>query len=323
MKMKFAYLVTAIACFTLFLACTKNKKTTSCTSEIHAFKAPALSLDTTVNLATVDLPTMSGTTIGSFNNSSYTNQATFNTADNCYYVFKIRSSGGTSTLYRINTAGTVTTYTRTDTTDLEALVYNSVANKLYCVKAGASTQVVELAISGSTFNYTAVATTSGTGASSSLATSAVNSTTGEMYFTLTQHTTSGTNYTIEKFMPGGGSTSVISSGTGSKYYLGLRFNINDNMLYALEEDHGTGTTVTKFIKISPSSGTISSLSTFAWPVNVEFYSSVLDPCSNRYILTTPSGSGWTTLKLAQLDMSGNLVDSAVTTEVYQGLTVHQ
>lgn len=323
MNTKFAYLAAGIACFTLFFACTKNKKSTSCTSQVHTFKGPMTSADTTVNLATVDLSTMSAPMIGSFNNSTYINQATFNTSDNCYYLFKIGSSSHTSTLYKINAAGAVTAYTRTDTTKLEALVYNPVANKLYCLKTGTSTQVVELVLLGSTFNYTILATTSGVAASSSLATSTVNNSTGDMYFALTRHTSSGTNYSIERFAPGSGSTSVIASGTGSKYYLGLRFNANDNMLYALEEDHGAASTVTNFVKIAPSSGTISSLSTLPWAVNVEFYSTTLDPCNNRYILATPTGVGWSALKLAQLDMTGSIVDSATTTEVYQGLTTHQ
>ncbi len=63
------------------------------------------------------------------------------------------------------------------------------------------------------------------------------------------------------------------------------------------------------------------LATLAFNVNNELYSTALDPCSNRYILSTVTGTGWTIKTVKQFNMSGTIVQSDVTAGLFQGLTV--
>ena len=77
-----------------------------------------------------------------------------------------------------------------------------------------------------------------------------------------------------------------------------------------------------FVKIDPASGAITT-SPLSFAPNIGLFSATIDPCSNRYIVSTEQLSGGSsTYKLLQLDMNGNVVQSNTTPTFYNGLTVN-
>jgi hypothetical protein len=252
---------------------------------------------------------------GSVTNSLYSNQATFNTSDNCYYVFEYGNTAYTGKLHKITIGGTVTTYTNGGGTQATVgLVYNPVTNKLYCLQRSVSGvgSVAEVTLSGSSYIVTPIASAPGTAGWVVPTTSTVDNGTGDVYFAMSDAT-----YTIAKYHPGATSTTVVTSGTGGTY-MGLRFNPNDNMLYAIKETPSF-TVADEFVKITPA-GTVSTLATLPFSVNPDFYSTTLDRCSNRYILSTHIGSP-TTNVVVQVNMSGTIVQTDTTAGLYQGLDI--
>ena len=88
------------------------------------------------------------------------------------------------------------------------------------------------------------------------------------------------------------------------------------MLYAL--DYSADTTTHEFIKIDPSTGEFTSLANIGKIITVDFISTTLDACSNRYIIST-AGFGTNGNCLYQLDMAGSIEQQNITTTFYQGL----
>lgn len=317
------------SCLILFLSpsCKKEKDAskTTCSSTVYGYNttgsiASSLSPSATVSFGSVDLTTASGPSTGTFANSVYSNQGAFNTDDNCYYVFKYINSGHTNTLTKISTGGAVTTYTAADTARREGLVYNSVTHKFYCLvcTSGAPAQVAEVTMSGSSFSTTVVGTATGIASSISPASSTVDNATGKMYFALMSIAAS--QYSIESYTPGSATTSVLSTGT-NKQVLGLRFNKNDNMLYAIAENFSASSISYGFVKVAPSTGTFSTLATLPFEVNNEFFTAAYDACSDRYIVSTPTGTGWSTRVLKKINPSGSVVGSDVISCLYQGFDI--
>jgi hypothetical protein len=129
-----------------------------------------------------------------------------------------------------------------------------------------------------------------------------------------------TRFYIEKYQPGTTASVVVASGTGAWNILGLRFNKNDNMLYAIRVNHPA--TGFDFIKINPSGGPIATVAGLSFDVNPDFYSATIDPCSNRYILSSMKiVGGLPSNHLYQLSMTGTILQDDVTPTFYQGLDV--
>lgn len=321
-------LAAAICIFlTLAPSCKKDKgeEKTTCSSTVYGYNttgtiASTLSPTATATFGSIDLTSVSGPATGTLSNSVYSNQGAFNTDDNCYYVFKYYNSGFTSTLIKISTSGAATIYTSTDTLRREGLVYNQITNKLYCLLGndGGPANIAEVTISGSAFTTTAVGTTAGIAASASPASSTVDNSTGKMYFALMKHAPE--QYSVESYVPGSGSTTVLTTGADMRI-MGLRFNKNDNMLYAISEDYSSGTATDNFVKIAPSSGSMSTLSTLSFEINNELYTAAFDACSNRYVFYTLSGAGWSTRVVKQINTSGTVVQSDIVPCMYQGFDV--
>ncbi len=317
----------ALILSTAITSCTKkSEKITSgdpapCSAILYGYAISSTPVfpDSTAAFGTINPSSATSSPLGSFNNTAYSNQGAFNTSENCYYVFKYFNSGSTSTLYKITPAGAVTTFTASTVGRLEGLVYDSITNSLYCLKCNSSTpaEVVKLIVTGTTFSHTTVGTTSSIARSVSPTTSTINKTTGEIYFSTMNH--SPDRYGIEKFNLATGVATLIASGS-DKRIMGLRFNKNDNMLYAITENLTSTPYTFDFVKIT-TSGSFSVLSTIPFQVNNEFYSTAFNPCDNRYIVSSLTGSGWAYRTLHQFNMSGTIVQSDTTTSLFQGMFV--
>lgn len=317
----------ALVLSTAVTSCTKkSEKTTSsdpapCSAVLYGYSISSIPVfpDSTAAFGTINPSSTTSTPAGSINNTAYSNQGAFNTSENCYYVFKYFNSGATSTLYKITPSGAVTTITASAMERLEGLVYDRITNSLYCLKCNSSTpaEVVKINISGTTFSYTTVGTTSSIARSVSPTTSTINNTTGELFFSTMNH--SPNMYGIEKFNPATGVATLIASGS-DKRIMGLRFNKNDNMLYAITENLTSTPYTSDFVKIT-TSGSFSVLSSIPFQVNNEFYSTAFNPCDNRYIVSSLTGSGWTICTLHQFNMSGTIVQSDTTTGLFQGMFI--
>jgi hypothetical protein len=321
------FIAISCAALSLFAACTKpvKKPTTSCTPTLYGYASLPATLFDTVSSRTygiINPATVTSGTIGTFNTSTYSNQAAFNSSDNCYYAFKTHmgSGAGTTTLYKTDLSGAVNTLPGAAAT-YYGLTYNKVTNKLYCLyNTGTTTTLSEVNILGSAFSATTVATPVHPffdpyfGANTT-----VDDNTGAVYYTTGD---TSTTY-IEKYMPGVSGSVVTATCTGGRYLLGLRFNKSDNMLYAIKA-YPTGSPINfDFIKINPATGAIATMAVLPFAVNPEFYSATIDPCNNKYIISTiGGGTTMTSSFVNQLDMAGTIVQHDTTTRFYQGLYIN-
>jgi hypothetical protein len=333
-----SYQIIALAAFVagpaFVTSCKKEDNArTTCSSTLYGYYKP----DTAFTPPTgplawgvIDASTATLTSASGVANSGYSNQGAYNTADNCYYVFKYGSSSRTDTLYKVSAGGVVTTYSGAANQALDGLVFNPTNNKLYCLRrtitgtTAGPTEIVEITTSGTSFTATTVATTTNQNGSASPATSTVDPATGYVFFALKTHNPE--TYAVEQYIPGSSTSSVIVAGT-DKRVMGLRYNRNNNMLYATTENHPatTGPYTYSFVQISPASSTMTTLATLPFDVNNEFYTCGLDACSDRYVLSTISAWGWgyITNTLTQIDMSGAVVLHDTTAGLYQGMAIRQ
>jgi hypothetical protein len=324
-------IVLSLASISFFAACKKEPTAskTTCAATLYGynyldtiFAAPS----SPVGWGAINETPLATTSVATLPVTAYSNQGAYNASDNSYYVFQFVSSGITNTLIKVGPGGVVTTYTGPGAQHLEGLVHNRVTNKMYCLRyaSGGSSatpaDVVEIATSGTSFSVTPVGTTIKNIRWASPATSSVNNTSGEMYFAFADAPVD--IYSIEKYTPGSGTSTVVSSGSG-RSVMGVRFNSTDNMLYAITSEYPAGgPAVFKYVRIAPTSGVFTTLATLSFNVNNELYSTALDPCSNRYIVSTVTGTGWTIKTVKQFNMSGTIVQSDVTAGLFQGLTVN-
>ncbi len=328
----FAAFVTASAFVTSCKKQEENARTT-CSATLYGYYHPdSAYIPPTSPLAwgVIDASTATLASASGITNSGYSNQGAYNTADNCYYVFKYKSSSQTDTLFKVSAGGVVTTYSCATSQSLDGLVFNPTNNKLYCLRRTISgttmgpTEIVEITTSGTSFTATTVATTTNQNRSASPATSTVDPATGYMFFALKTH--SPEIYAVEQYIPGSSTTSVIVSGT-DKRIMGLRYNRTDNMLYAITETYpaSTGPAAYSFVRISPTSSTMTTVATLPFQVNNEFYTCSLDPCTDRYVLSTISAWGLAsfTNTLTQINMAGAVVVQDTTTGLFQGMAIKE
>jgi hypothetical protein len=306
-----------------FTACKKEAAhKTTCTSTVHAYTAPvsliygASGSLYACNHGIVNTSTAGIATTGSFTNSvMLNNKATYSVADNSYYCFSSSYISGvtSTTLHRIDASGIETTYASADTFNYSMLVYNPFNSKLYCFNNYG--KIVSLTLGTTTFSATVCATPLHSISQFNYGDFTVDHATGAMYYV-----SGNTPYYIEKFQPGSSSTTVVASGAGALSVLGLAFNKNNNKLYAMKMD--TDYSTFEFITVDPSAGTITSAPGFGLRPNVDLYSATIDPCSNRYLLsTTDTAASISVFKLYQVDMTGALVQQNTIPTPYQGLDV--
>lgn len=318
-------LFSAVACIALFAACTKkaNKTTTSCTSHVYGFSGTFPSslgfmVPTTQNFGQISLAAASISGISSFQGSIYSNQGAFDTADGHYYLFKIKNSSYTDTLYQIGLTGGVNALTSATTEDQNALVYSRFSNKLYSIKGipSGGIKVAQVTPGGSTFTTSVVASLAVPSLSPTYS-STVDNQTGTVYIPTMTISGSSADYSIYRYNPPAAAPVLLCSGTNAEI-VGLCFNGYDHKLYAMR----CGST-NEFIRIDPASGTVTSLATVSFLPNKEFSSACVDDCTGNYIISTiTSGSSSATpYTMYQFNNTGTLLQTNSLTTMYQGLTV--
>ena len=265
---------------------------------------------------------------GTFNSSSATSSgiatinthirigdATYNTTDNCYYT--LIAGLANPTLCKVSSTGSVTYYTLPagTTTYLGCITYNAYSNKLLVIQSDSGANIVSEIIVGAGSNYTlAPVAPISIGAYTPVWLNC-NPTNGDIY--VTGYTT--TNYLVSKITP----TSSIPIDSGSGVVTNLRYNTSDNMMYGL---HYSSVLPYALIRIDPSGGHIA-IADLPVHFNSDFYSTCLDDCNGRYIVSTlkydTATLSWNDSigMIYQLDLSGTLMQQNSTSGLFQGLVV--
>lgn len=313
--------IAACAMFFLLPACTKEKKTTSCSSDIYGYNGSGLGTyptGGTTNYGKITPSTGTATTLQTFMATTYSNQGAYNTSDFCYYVFKIYNTSHSNTLYRVNASTGVTSLMNSTgvTEQFDGLVYNNANSKLYCFKGDtAGPRIAELTIGSTTFTANVVATDPNVGYS--VVSSTANPNTGDIYYEVVAVSGGAYLYKIMKYHPAGTPT-VVTSGSGAML-LGLRYNRTTHMLNAVRPNATSWTSASEFVSVDPATGTTTTVSSLPFGANQEFYSAVIDSCTNHYIFSPGSASSTGTLR--EIDAAGAVVNSATTTGEFQGMDV--
>ncbi len=267
---------------------------------------------------------------GTFNSSSATStgivtinthirigSGAYNTADNCYYT--IVGGSNSPTVCKASAAGVVTYYSLPSGTNtfIGSLIYNAAANKLLVIQNDSSiNKLSEIIIgSGSTYTLSAIATIPVAGYVTEIV---CNTSTGNVY-AVGISTGVPYDYTLSRITTTG--ATLVDSGSGG--ITSLRYNTSDNMIYAL---HFSSTQPHALVKINPTGGHIN-LADLDINFNSDYYSTCLDNCYGRYIVSTlkydTAGSIWdeTHGKIYQFDLSGALIQQDNTPGLFQGLVV--
>ncbi len=306
----------------------KSKPAANCTTRLYAYTMPYGKMRDTVGNCAFGVINTSSAILAqsaSFTGSVYgQGSGAFNYGDTSYYVFEMKHGvHSTPVLYKINEAGAVSsfTYSGGDSVNFYSLVYNRSTGRLYAIKRDA--QGMYLArITFSTDSFVAVNLDSHivppTGYIFKDPEIAVDNATGDMYYIPFDASASY----IEKYKAASSSISNIAVNTNGCRIVGLCFNRNDQMLYGLLANCHPG--VNNFIKISPASGAITSLSALYVPVDFSFYSACIHPCLNRYIISTANSSVLPDVFfLYQIDMAGKLAENNTVPTYYAGLSVRE
>ncbi|MBX2904966.1 MAG: hypothetical protein KF744_02950 [Taibaiella sp.] len=305
-------------------SCTKKDKepeATPCSATLYAYSAPTWSdtvfATTSCTFGLVDTTTGAVSTIATFNNGTSSRQGAFNTTDNCYYT--IKSGPSTGQIHRVSLTGTVTTFDYPPSSGAvryASIIYSEPANKLYVFAPGASTNrnMWEVGFSGSVSTMTPAASTEH---NSQVMSSTVDNGSGNIYCL----TTSASMAYVEKRLPGDTLFHAIDSIPIITWngLVGLQYNTNDNMLYAVDANVVAGVSMpSKLYKINPTGGhTV--IATLPFTVDRDHVSAVFDVCSNHYVLSAVSTAGVPTL--SRFNVSGTLISHHTTTGLLLGLAI--
>ncbi len=303
----------------VFLMCSSCKKHTSSTvwcSTLYGLTIvnPNFSgIDPASSFGTIDKSTGTISRITTLSGDIHTRQGAYNTFDHCYYV---QSATG---LYQVNSSGTVKSLSFDGTSwtyfDLQGLVYNQFTKKLYCLKSDISyaANVMEITINDTSYSESSLASTLHNEYWADYVSMTVDNSTGDLYYATADISPSSS---IEKYQPGAAAPTLVHSST-TDFFSGLTFNKNDHMLYAIDENDSD---VYYFVKIDPSSGSVTKLSALSFRPNTGCFSAVMDPCSNNYIFTSIVDTGnLSTFNL--INTSGVQVNQDTIHGVFQGLAI--
>ncbi len=327
----------AVAALTTLAACNivackkKTTEPTGCSASIISAYTPvgksAGHFDT-LAIGTFDDASI---TLNQFNSITYyqnSGQPVYNPTDNSYYAFRGVGMSFSNAFLKISMDGTVTTFTDTASAFVQGLVYNKTTNKMYCIYYSAlkpeSTpcQIVEVSTSGNAVVTTPVVAIKGKQMGTMAATASIDQSTGVIYFATKSERT--VEYTVEKYVPGATTTTVIMSGN-DRTILGLRYNPNDHMLYAISEEYPQPSSGAEyhFVRIDPNNGALTKLSKLPFSINNRYYSTIITPCTNRYLLSAVTGAANDVNIVAQFDMNGSIVQQNTTAGIYHGLVVKE
>ncbi len=246
----------------------------------------------------------------------YTTRGSFSDVDRCYYTLQptFNPDFGRFILNRIDPSGGVKTFFPADGKAYSSVIFSPANKKLYCVMSGGG--LCELVIGDSSYSAKCIAYTihpmTNIYNSASITVNPVN---GDIYVE-TRNSDLSELY-VEKFHPGASATTIVATLTHP--VLEMRFNTNDNMLYALQYPYPN----INFVRIDPTNGKTDILSPIDEPIMGGFLSATLDPVSNTYIYASsfPRGDGYNAQLLYRRDMSGKVVQVDSTTAFYQGLDI--
>ncbi len=294
-------------------ACKKASTSTACSTNIHGYTMPLAAITAAPGPCSFGLLTESTATLsnqGTFTNTIYPTQATFDKKDQLYFVFEQfeYTTYYGATLYSVDKNGNAKTYNSNDIGHgYKCILYNNVYSKLYCIVSGGySDSLVEVHLGDSTFSIGA-----GVPVPLSLNTTAVNPKNGIIYVV---SNINGYEYRIYQFNPATSELTVLTSGTTSANLNGLYYNVNDDMLYGIDLLSSFWT----FIQINPITGKIKS-ATLQEQHTIGSYSCTLDPCTNTYLVSIVDFTMPSTSWLYRLNMYGQIVDKQLTPSFYQGL----
>ncbi len=266
----------------LFVACKKDEHTslaTPCPTYIYGVRNSNLisSTYTTHNIGTYDaggaIFTNVATASVSFAAGAWNqgDDAYYATYDSVYLVSGVYYSA--HHLCRADAAGMLTWYAAPDDTNyIRAMAYDAANNRMLAIT---NNSLAVLSTSSSTYTLTTLvsipANTFGI---------TVNPVDGTVYMCPMNGTP------ITRYIPGSGTTSTVTPGM-AVFPSSLRFNTNDNMLYATATRDSSNLDTVKIVKIDPATGTTTQLISHhiaSLPYGGSFYGCVaaLDGCNNKY-----------------------------------------
>ncbi|PQJ11439.1 hypothetical protein CJD36_006455 [Flavipsychrobacter stenotrophus] len=317
-----ALLLTSVA------SCKKDKTTAlptpttpECSATIYGYFGPNndsyYGSTGTYSFGTFNFSTAASTGIATINTHIRIGGGAYNTSDNCYYT--IVGGSNSPTLCKVSTAGVVTYYSRPSGTYtyIGSLIYNVATNKLLVIQNDSSiNKLSEIIIgSGTTYSVSPGVTIPVAGYVTEIT---CNPATGDVY-AVGISTGVPYDYTLSRITATG--ATLVDSGSGAIRC--LRYNTTDNMIYGL---HYSSTLPYALVKINPTGGH-TNLADLAINFNSDYYSTCLNECNGRYIVSTlkydTAGSIWdeTHGKIYQFDLSGTLLQQDNTPGMFQGLVV--
>ena len=299
-----------------FISCKKKKNiSTECSSQIYGYAIPKNSGGVqSCSFGAVNTSTASITPFATFP-AIMERKSAFNSNDNCYYIYL-------DDFYKIGQDGKTTVLESADSMYFDALVYNNYNNKFYAI--GASS-LIEIEVNGNKYTEKRVAHF----IHSSYYSSLTVDNNGDVYYITQDYDTVHPDrnyYYIEKYHPGNLSSTVVASDGSQRpifSILGLEFNKNDNMLYALRQS--STELAMQLIRIDPVKGTITRpINKFLFPIFIDAgnCSTCIDPCTNRYIISQYDQTTGTAT-LDQIDMTGAIVQHNETNFIFMGLSAKQ
>lgn len=281
----------------------KKSSNTGCAYTLYGYTGGS-SYNSEFIFGPVNLSSATITSRAQFESNINNDGAAFNTADNCYYVFRQTAP---DSLIKISLSGAITSINKSpsDGSNYVGVVYNPVVGSLYCIKDG---NLATMAISGTSYSATTVL-------DGVAGISAIDNTNGAMYYQASSNDT----FYVYQYSPQQATSSIVATVTGVYNIYGLQCNSSTHMLYAVRANEVAP--YFDLVQINPSTGGITSISSLNYSNSPAYCSAVIDPCNNEYIFSVGgdvSGSG-NSYFVDQYNLSGVLLQHTATTGMLEGL----
>lgn len=253
------------------------------------------------------------------------NQGAYNPTNKSYYILKNAQNFGKITLVKLSATGEVESFIYKGTyTMFYGLVYNPVFNKLYCFKVAirsgvsSSKSIVELDTKDSSLTLPSEIPIVKKEDASSDISSTVDPNSGDLFFARRDRVYN--ECIIDRWNPGTRSSTIVIADSGNyTAFYGLQYNRTDHWLYAIREqrNYPSSTRTYTFVRVDPATSTMTTLATLPFSINVEFYSTAVDPETNHYLLSTEDGNGGS--MFVHIDMNGTVVQQTATSGLFGGM----
>jgi uncharacterized protein YjiK len=283
--MVYRYLLMPVVICLLASSCRKQSEVAAvCKTQVFAYyssmKDSIGGIDPT-SFGTVNMPTFQVADIAQLAGLVYKTPGTYNTLDHSFYLFNY--SNTQTDLVRISLDGVVTILRKAPTAGVyDGLFFDPYKGKLFCVQAQASgSAIMEIVMENTTYSLKKVAPTLGWANEVCPVSATEDAANGDVYYVTNLPSK---KMAIEKYHSGDTVTTVVATDSLRKI-AGLRFNKNDNLLYAIREMLDTGAAKYELVSISKT-GKIAHLANIDVQVDINYFSACVDQCLNRYILST-------------------------------------